>query len=94
MFECFDLRYFLGSFFIGLFFVYIFAPEPEIIYRYPTPDNSGKVIYKDSNDICYTYKAEQVKCGTDAIDTPVQTVHNKQMNKKSEHSMFSKLFDT
>jgi len=44
---------------IGILFV---KPEKNIIYKYPTPENSEKIIYKDKNGVCYTYKANQVDC--------------------------------
>tara|TARA_B110000858_G_scaffold94668_1_gene109104 strand:- start:26 stop:289 length:264 start_codon:yes stop_codon:yes gene_type:complete len=57
--------YFFISLVIGLFFAYIFTPTPEVIIRYPTPENAGKIIYQDTNDICYKYKAEEVQCPSD-----------------------------
>ena len=33
------------------FFVYILTPTPDIILKYPTPDNAGSIIYKDKADV-------------------------------------------
>jgi hypothetical protein len=44
---------------IGILFV---KPEKNVIYKYPTPENSEKIIYKDKNGVCYTYKSNQVDC--------------------------------
>lgn len=44
---------------IGILFV---KPDKNIIYKYPTPENSEKIVYKDKNGVCYTYKANQVDC--------------------------------
>ena len=44
---------------VGILFV---NPEKNIIYKYPTPENAEKVIYKDKNGECYTYKAKKVDC--------------------------------
>jgi len=37
-------------------------PEKTIIFKYPTPDNCGKVVYKDKNGVCYTYSTKEVDC--------------------------------
>ena len=57
--------YFFTAFFIGIFFVYLSTPKPKIIYKYPTPSNAGKVIYKDTAGLCYKYIANEVKCPKD-----------------------------
>ena len=44
---------------IGIMFV---KPEQNIIYKYPTLENAGKIIYKDKNDTCYKYSAKVVDC--------------------------------
>ena len=38
---------FIISFCIGILLVYLLTPIPKIIIRYPTPENAGKIIYKD-----------------------------------------------
>jgi hypothetical protein len=53
---------FLISLAIGLLFVYITNDEPKIIYIYPTPDNSDKVLFKDKADNCYKFKANEISC--------------------------------
>ncbi len=57
-----NLKIMLLSFVIGLALVYIMSPAPVIRLRFPTPFNSGKVVYKDAGDTCYKYKAKQVTC--------------------------------
>ena len=81
--DYFEPKYFFISFFIGMFLVYISVPTPEVIIRYPTPFNAGKVVYKDNADMCYVYDSKEVGCTADAIDTPLQTVNNKDKNAKS-----------
>lgn len=54
--------YFILSFSIGLFICYITNPQPEIILKFPSPTNAGKVFYKDKAEECYAYKAEKVNC--------------------------------
>lgn len=57
---------------IGLFFVYIFSSQPEIIMKYPTPDTENDLIYQDKNDVCYKYKSKEVQCNGDAKDIQLQ----------------------
>ena len=58
----FDGKSFIIALAIGLFFVYITAPEPEIIYVYPNPDNVNTILYKDKSDTCYKYSGRKVTC--------------------------------
>ncbi len=57
--------YFFISLVIGLLFVYLFTPQAEVIIRYPTPENAGKLVYQDKNDTCYKYKANEIQCPAD-----------------------------
>jgi hypothetical protein len=50
---------------IGLFISYIYAPTKKIIIKWPTPENSEKIVYKDDADTCYKYKANEVPCPDD-----------------------------
>ena len=50
---------------IGLFFTYIFAPKKKIIIKWPTPENAGKLIYRDYSELCYKYKANEIPCPDD-----------------------------
>ena len=67
-----NLTYFVCALAIGLFLNYIHSPEQKIIYVYPTPENTNKVLYKDQADNCYKYKANVVKCSNDAQPIPAQ----------------------
>ena len=57
-----NLFYFLLSLCFGLFLCYITSPIPDIIIKYPTPENSEKEIYKDNADNCFRFKSIEVKC--------------------------------
>jgi hypothetical protein len=50
---------------IGLLFTYVYSPPKKIIIKWPTPENSGKIIYKDNADLCYKYKANEIPCPDD-----------------------------
>lgn len=73
-----------------MFIAYLFTPVPEVIYQYPTPENAGKIIYKDSADVCYTYNANEVECTGDEEETEIQHADHDKPNGKG---VFSRLFD-
>jgi hypothetical protein len=56
---------FLVSLAIGILFVYLFQPELNVIYVYPTPDNQNKILYKDKTENCFKFNAEEVECPDD-----------------------------
>lgn len=47
---------------LGLLFFYVIAPQKRIVIKYPNPENAGKVVYKDSNENCFKFKAQEVTC--------------------------------
>ena len=57
-----DANAFFISLALGLLFFYVIAPQKRIIIKYPNPENAEKIIYKDNNENCYKFKAEEVKC--------------------------------
>ena len=60
-----SLPIFIVSLAVGLFLTYITAPDPKIIYVYPTPENVDKIQYVDKANNCYSFKANEVKCPSD-----------------------------
>jgi hypothetical protein len=65
MLRSIKLHYFLISFAVGLFLVYVFHPPPTVVVKFPSPYNAGKVVYEDKNNSCYKYKADRVDCPKD-----------------------------
>ena len=63
----FHLPTFIISLAIGLFLVYIQAPDMTTIYVYPNPDNLNKIIYKDRADSCYSFTSKEVQCPNDIM---------------------------
>jgi hypothetical protein len=57
--------YFFVSLAVGLFMVYIFNPPPQVVVKFPSPYNAGKITYKDKHDSCYIYRADKVSCPID-----------------------------
>lgn len=80
---------FFISFFVGIFLVYILAPTPDVIFRYPTPENAGKIIYQDHANTCYTYNVKEVNCDKpNIIDTPLQETNN---HRKNNENVFTRI---
>ena len=60
-----DTNAFFLSLAIGLLIFYIIAPQKRIVIKYPNPENAGKIVYKDTNENCFKFKAEEVNCPKD-----------------------------
>ena len=56
---------FIIAFLISIFVVYMFHPEPTIVYKYPNPINVDSVTYQNDDNTCYKYEASEVKCPSD-----------------------------
>ena len=46
---------------IGFLLVYVLQPKPNIVIRYPTPENLENIIYTDDSGLCYKYEAQEIK---------------------------------
>ncbi|AYV80115.1 MAG: hypothetical protein Gaeavirus10_11 [Gaeavirus sp.] len=47
----------LISVIIGIASIYIFAPKPQVILKYPKDDNN---VYIDNNNVCYKYDKKYI----------------------------------
>jgi hypothetical protein len=61
----FDPLTFIISLFLGIFIVYSITPPPKVIVKHPTPENSGRIIYKDEAHNCFKVISSEVDCPTD-----------------------------
>tara|TARA_Y100000389_G_C17232644_1_gene398954 strand:+ start:312 stop:584 length:273 start_codon:yes stop_codon:yes gene_type:complete len=61
----FDPLTFIISLFLGIFIVYSITPPPKVLVKYPTPENSGRVIYKDEAHNCFKVISSEVNCPKD-----------------------------
>jgi hypothetical protein len=52
--------YLLTSMFITMFILYILYPDPEIIVKYPNPNQELSDVYVDDNNVCYRYKRKEI----------------------------------
>ena len=56
---------FIVAFVVCIVIVYFIQPEPIVIYRFPNPENAGKLTYQNNDKSCYKYEATEVKCPSD-----------------------------
>jgi len=53
IFKYLDLKLFLISLSIGLFYIYLAEEYKKVIVIYPTPENANKYQYKDQSNECF-----------------------------------------
>ena len=53
---------------LGFILLRMFAIDRPIFYKWPSPENAGKVTYKDKNGVCYSYKSDVVDCKAKGIN--------------------------
>ena len=73
MLKYINIPVFLVSFALGIFAVYVTAPDTKKIVVYPTPDSVHHVQYKDKAGNCFQFKQTRSTCPKDAKKTPLQT---------------------
>ena len=65
LFEKIKPLYFFIAFAVGLLACYIVTPPKDVVVKFPSPYNAGKIVYKDKANTCYTYDAEKTSCPLD-----------------------------
>ena len=93
MIKFIDPWYFLIALCIGMFMAYITTPTPDIIIKYPTPENAGKIVYRDSADVCYKYNATEVACPKDKSLIKQLPNQHTNINTKEKESWFTSMMN-
>lgn len=62
MFGKLNLFALIISFCVGILYVYVSSPPPNIVMKFPSPYNAGKVVYTNKLNECYKYKSNKVNC--------------------------------
>jgi hypothetical protein len=62
---------FVVAFLLGTVYIYISEPPVRTVIKYPTPYNVNKIVYKNENEQCYMYNAEEVKCTNNDFPQPL-----------------------
>ena len=62
MIKQFRIIPFIAGIIIGYIIFSNYKMETRSIYQYPHPENVHERVYKDKNNVCYSYTAQEVKC--------------------------------
>jgi hypothetical protein len=92
--EYFDVFWFIIAFGIGMFLAYVSTPMPEIIYKYPTTENSNTTIYSDNANNCYKYQSNKTECPKDENKisiVPIQKIDSEDKEREGAISRFQKM---
>uniref|UniRef100_A0A6C0HFE5 Uncharacterized protein n=1 Tax=viral metagenome TaxID=1070528 RepID=A0A6C0HFE5_9ZZZZ len=64
MLRHFSLLPFIAGLIVGAVIFFGFKPDSrERVVKWPNPENSGKVTYRDRNGLCYIFESQIVDCG-------------------------------
>jgi hypothetical protein len=66
--------WFFAAFAVGLLMCYVMTPPPEVVVKFPSPYNAGKVVYKDKAQNCFVYNSDEVACPKDRAHVRPQPV--------------------
>lgn len=66
MIKYINFSYFIISFAVGIFFVYLTDLDPRIIRVYPTPETVDALLYKDKAGVCFEMSPTEVNCPEDS----------------------------
>ena len=62
IFAHFDMKMFLIGIVAGIIASYVIKPEKRVIVKYPEPGKADKLVYRDTNGVCFKFKTEPVNC--------------------------------
>lgn len=89
--EYISLLWFILALCFGIFLTYISTPPPKVVIKYPTPDNVKKIVYRDTADTCYKYKAKQVQCPKDSSKIEFTKIQHVENNDNPKEGLFTKI---
>ena len=72
-----DTFWFLIALCIGLLIVYTTSPTPDIIIKYPTPENAHMLVFEDDAQNCYKFSTNETPCPVNG------TVHEIPITRKT-----------
>lgn len=79
-FDKIDPLAFFLAFAVGLLLCYICHPKPQMVVKFPSPQNAGKVKYRTEDDGCFKFEAEKVACPIDKGLIKPQPIADTQQN--------------
>lgn len=62
LFSFLDPMCFFVALGLGFLIAYVTSPKPQLVLKFPTPSNCGKVVYRSPDGGCFRYKMETVDC--------------------------------
>ena len=76
--------WFFTAFAIGLLACYIMTPAPEVIVKFPSPYNAGKIVYNDKAHNCFVYNSTEVECPKDGKGVLPQPIVAEQFKQPKQ----------
>ena len=83
-----DFKIFLISLAFGILVVYLYQPNPTVVYVYPTPDNINTVQLKDKADNCFKFNAVEVDCPSDKSKISHIPIQSNSEPAEANNSLF------
>lgn len=62
---------FIIAFAFGIAYCYVVTPPSKVVVKFPSPTNAGKIMYRDNDDNCFTFTANEVPCTKESIPQPI-----------------------
>jgi hypothetical protein len=66
-----NLLAFIIAFSFGIAYCYVSTPPSKVVVKFPSPNNAGKIVYRDNADNCFAFDANEVQCTKEAIPQPI-----------------------